>query len=109
MTKRISRRRYAETLRCLKGAIRNEKLSWAVRIRCVELLLSVYDVPFPDSGRRERKAVKLMVQQRSVDRSIREQIQTATDTEAAQEAKAREEKTIADALQYLRVGGDDAE
>lgn len=108
MMKRISRRKYAEALRCLKGAIKNEKLSWAARIRCVELLLSVYGVPFPDSGRRERKAVKLMVEERSVERIIREQVQAAADVKAVEDAEAQEAKKVTDALQHLRAYDGDA-
>jgi uncharacterized protein (DUF1684 family) len=100
--KRVSRRKYAEALRVLKQAIANPNLSWNQRIRCVELLLCIYQVPIPETGRRERKAVKLLVEERSTERTVTEQVRAAVEEKAVEEAAIRKDQQIARALSMLR-------
>ena len=105
---RISRRKYAEALRCLKNAIKNDKLPWTIRIRCVELLLSIYNVPVPDGGRRERRAVRELVEERAGERSINEQIKLAVQDRVRQEAEQEEQERISQALQDFMEKGQNA-
>jgi hypothetical protein len=88
---KYSRRKYAESVRYLKSAIANDGLSFAFRRRCVELLLVIYGLPVPETGGREKRAVKELVTERAIDktlhREIREQVAEKVRGEAEQQAK----------------------
>ncbi len=69
--KTVSRKRYQEALRFLKSALRNDKLSFAQRFRAVELLTMIYGDRLPDS-KRDRKTIKELMEERSLERNAQE-------------------------------------
>jgi hypothetical protein len=104
---RISRRKYAEVLKCLKAAIKNEKLSWVQRLRAVELLMCVYGVSLPENDPRIRRSVKTMVEERAGERVLNNQIKEAVQERVREEAgRAEEDKMSAALRDFLSGGGD---
>ena len=94
--KRISRKRYAEAVRCLKGAIANPKLSWTRRLRAVELLMVLYGVEMPEPiTRRDRRSLKSLVVENSFDRQVRARVQEGVLSETARKAKEEAERYLA--------------
>jgi hypothetical protein len=69
--KTVSRKRYQEALRFLKAALRNDKLSFAQRFRAVELLVIIYGDRLPDN-KRDRKTIKELMEERSLERNAQE-------------------------------------
>lgn len=106
--RRISRRKWQESIRCLKTAIKNDKLPWAQRLRAVELLMCLYDCPLPESSRRTTKAVKAMVEERVLERSINNQVNAAVQQRSTQESETMEaeeqEQRVTRALSFLKEG-----
>lgn len=84
---RISRKKFQEALRCLKQACKNERLSFILRIRAAELILAVYGVPLPESSARIKRSVKELVQEGTLDRQIREQVNEKVRRDAEAEAR----------------------
>ena len=91
---RISRRKWQECIKCLKGAIKNERLSWAVRIRAVELYMSLMNVPLPDSSYKAKKSVKLLVEERAGERTLHQHIRAEVADKVRQEAEREAERKV---------------
>jgi hypothetical protein len=98
-----SRRKYAETVRFLKAAIKNESLSYAFRQRSVELLLTIYGAELPEAGdgHLTKKTVKELIQTRTADKIIREGIKEAVTEQTAAEAEAARVRALSAALEAL--------
>jgi hypothetical protein len=84
---KISRKKFQEALRALKSACKNDRLPFTLRIRAAELILAVYGVPLPESAARIKRTVKELVQEGSLDRQIREQVQEKVRQDAEAEAR----------------------
>ena len=83
-----SRKKFQEALRALKQACKNDKLSFALRVRAAELILAVYNVPLPDSSVRAKRAVKELVQEGQFDTTLKEQIEQKVRQDAEAQARA---------------------
>src|ERR1700733_4764314 len=66
----ISRRKWQETVKCLRQVIGSEKQTVAVRLRAVELYMVLNGLELPDSSKRAVKTVRTMVEERAGERSI---------------------------------------
>jgi hypothetical protein len=104
-----SRRKFGAAVKVLKGAISTETLPLQTKLRCIELLMILYDVELPDSSRRDQKAVRQLVSERTVERSlhadIRAEVAARVEAEAqktaeeqAEQEKAQREVETANAL-----------
>lgn len=95
---KYSRRQFAESVRYLKGAIKNESLSYAFRQRSVELLFAIYQMPVVEAGDSHliKKSVKELIQTRSVDKVIRQGVKESV---AERERREAEEKAEQDRVQ----------
>ena len=86
-----SRRKFGAAVKVLKQALANDKLPLQTKLRCVELLMLLYDVELPDSSRRDQKAIRQLVSERSIDRAlhadIRAEVAARVEAEAEQHAK----------------------
>jgi hypothetical protein len=106
---RISRRKWQEAIRCLKDAIKTEtKLPWIQKLRAVELLMTIYGLSIPEGGRREKRAVRQMVEERSGERTVNEQIKQAVQERVKEEAEEVEQDRVSKALQDFLRGSNDA-
>jgi hypothetical protein len=85
---KVSRKKFQEALRALKAACRNDKLTFALRVRAAELILAIYGVPLPESAARVKRTVKELVQEGSFDREVREQVNEKTRQDAEAQARA---------------------
>ena len=84
---RISRKKYQEALRCLKQACRNDKLSFALRIRAAELICLIYGLPPLESSARVKRTIRELVTEGTLDRQIREQVADRVRKDAEAEAR----------------------
>lgn len=89
---KISRRKWQESIKCLKQAISNERLSWAVRLHSVELYMSLMGVPLPDSSNKSKKSIKLLVEERAGERTLHQHIRAEVADKVRQEAEQEEER-----------------
>jgi hypothetical protein len=106
--KRISRRKFGVAVKMLKQAIATPTLSWQTRLRAVELLMSLYDVPLPDSSRRDRKSVRQLVTERAGERSLHQHIKDEVAEQVRAEAEQQAQDDIDTALKAF-LGTDRAE
>jgi Tfp pilus assembly protein PilF len=84
---KISRKKFQEALRALKSACKNDRLPFTLRIRAAELICAIYQIPLPQSAVRVKRAVKELVQEGSLDRQIREQVNERVRQDAEAEAR----------------------
>jgi hypothetical protein len=84
---KISRKKFQEALKALKAACKNDHLPFTLRIRAAELILAVYGVPLPESSARIKRSVRELVQEGSLDRQIREQVNEKVRQDAEAEAR----------------------
>jgi len=84
---KISRKKFQEALKALKAACKNDRLPFTLRIRAAELILAVYGVPLPESSARIKRSVRELVQEGSLDRQIREQVNEKVRQDAEAEAR----------------------
>jgi hypothetical protein len=106
---RISRRKWQEAVRCLKTAIKPEtKLPWTQKIRCIELLMAIYQVPLPETSRNPKRSVKELIEERAGERTINEQIRQAVQERVREEAEREEQDKVSKALQDFLKGGEHA-
>jgi hypothetical protein len=102
----VSRKKYQEALRVLKGACRNEALPWTQRIRAAELIMLIYGAIETPESKRDRRAVKELVTERAFERQANEQVRQAVTQKVMTEAEREAEKEAMkqareNALRYL--------
>jgi hypothetical protein len=102
----ISRKKYAAALRFLKAALSNERLPFAQRLRCVELLLAIYGDLDAQPGKRDRRAVKELIEERAIERQTNEFARHAvldgTVAQAVSQRQVAAQKEAAEAIRRYR-------
>lgn len=89
----VSRKKYQEALRVLKGACKNEALPWTQRIRAAELIMLIYGAIETPESKRDKRAVKELVTERAFERQANEQVRQAVTQRVMTEAEREAEKT----------------
>ncbi len=84
---RFARRKYQEALKALKAACRNDKLSLTLRIRAAELICLIYGLPPLESTARVKRTVRELVQESTLDKQIRDQVNERVRRDAEAEAR----------------------
>jgi hypothetical protein len=106
----VSRKKYQEALRVLKSVCRDAKLPMTQRLRAAELILLVYGVPVPEGGygtaKRNKQVIKTLVEERSFEKRVQQQITDNVRTRVMEEAQAKEETRVdaqTQARDFLRL------
>jgi hypothetical protein len=89
---KVSRKKFQECLRVLKGVCRDPKRPIAMQFRAAELIAAIYGVEIPGETKRDQRAVKELVTQRADEKKIqaevRESVLRRTTADAEREARA---------------------
>ena len=104
MTRRLSRRRYAEVTRYLKSLIEDEKQPHRMRMRAVDSLMTVYAAHDRAAERAEAKRAAALKGERDATAGDAPDTETEHHApgETLEEKNARE---VEESLAYLRSGG----
>ncbi len=101
---KVSRRRYQTVLRTLNQAVADTKLPWAQRFRACELIHAIQTgtlLPGWTSPKRDRKTVKELLEERELEKRLKDELSTVAGTlspseeQEAQEAQEEQSSAIA--------------
>jgi hypothetical protein len=85
---KVSRRRYQTVLRMLNQAVADPKLSWAQRFRACELVHAIQTgtlLPGWTSPRRDRKTVKELLEERELEKRVKNEVNPSEEQGAQSE------------------------
>jgi hypothetical protein len=103
MERKVSRRKWAISIRVLQEAIGNPKLSWRDRLRAVELLMCIRGIELPDSSKRTSKTARELVETRAGEKAIHREIKERVAAKVQHEAEHQEPDPVSAALkEFLR-------
>jgi len=85
---RFSRKRYQEALKACKQICKNEKLPAVTRLRSAELIYLLYGGELPGgNSKRDKRTIKDLVQERSVEKQIRTAVDEQTKPQTEEQAE----------------------
>lgn len=84
----VSRKRFQEALRVLKTICKDARTPLPLKLRAVELLMTIYGLELPDSSYKVKRAAKDLVAESRFDRALRKQLDQSTRADAIQAARA---------------------
>jgi hypothetical protein len=97
---KISRKKFQEALKVLKGACKNESLPWKLRIHAAEMVLSIYGADVPNDDGRSGKLIRDLVNERAFRKGIR------TAAEANERERQAQEQQKTASLMEAALNGD---
>jgi hypothetical protein len=98
---KYSRKRFQEALRACKEIAKNSRLPVSQRLRAAELIYLLYGGELPGGNtKRDKRTIKDLVQERSVEKQIRSAIDEQTKPQTAEQAE--EDKVSAALKEFLK-------
>jgi hypothetical protein len=97
---KVSRRRYQTVLRMLNQAVADTKLPWPQRFRACELIHAIQTgtlLPGWTSPRRDRKTVKELLEERALEKRLKDELRDA-GSQSPSEAQDEQEEPSLDEL-----------